>query len=389
MRKIGFLSLLCLLLFSLSACQKNPVTIGGETKDGVTVEYKYGEITFLDEVFSSKVYTDTYRENITPQVELTVSDHDVVYLYHAAVYTTDDSREILSLCRDPLCDHSKPESCIISYAPRHIIATDDNIYFAKANGIYHYSLDTLETTPFAVFNDYVIEQFLMGRFLYIKVGYNLYVKVDLETNNAVSISSNDGNVSFAEMISIEPYDGWLYYSDENGNIYRINQNFENPELLIQENHYQCFIGESYRFCDGKLYFADFNDGQYRMGIYDLTSGEVEYVNNNVYCFDISGDMIYMQLYDPIDGPEYRRSDGTVITTTANTGNRLWCAPLDDPSDVRPLATFSGENKRLDGYFTCATENYVYVYAAEFEDYDSETYLYRYSLRSGQWQRIAE
>ena len=304
----------------VSACNESHTIV--RNNDDTEILYKFGELTFIGE-HTDEIYSDKYsRDYYDMYPYLAITSDSVLYGNYEPILLSDDG-SMLELCRDPLCDHSKPQTCILSYGGvRRIIYTDDYIYFAKSTGVYRYDLNTLTSEPYAIFNAYVYSQFLMGRYLYIDLGAGDFIKVNIETDEAVIIT----DIPITSTFNC-PCNGYIYSVDSAGGIYRCDDNFENIEQLTGERIFGCDIPASYQIYGDYIYYP-IGKTLYRKRLDDLTG---EAFLDNIYAFTIADDTIYYEIYHPQPGPAYDNGS-EIVTRTLHTGNNIYSGPLDSPQN---------------------------------------------------------
>lgn len=385
MKSVAQIILLVFVMIIGCSCHQYSNVIGNGT-DETEIIYKRGEIEIVEFLDEAEIYTGAYTDNISSST-LSVSQkkNTVVYGLTKFVFGTDENPSILSLCLDPVCDHTKEHSCILSYGlVRDVMITEYDIYFLSTTGIYRYSKETLTTEPYAIFNTYIINQFLMGRYLYAQVGYDYYIKIDLLTNKAMAIP-----IETVEYVMIYPYDGMLYCMDSSSNIYQCDENFENACLIAANRHPDCFIQMSYQVYGDRVYYLAVGDSENtNLYSYDLLVKETALILKDIYCFGIAADKLYVQLYNPIEGPLYRNQQNDIINVTAYTGNSIYCASLDNPEQLSLVTKYEEENCRLDGYYLVPTEQYLYVSVSDYTNMELKVCVYRYDVVNHEWQYMA-
>ena len=387
MRKGRFIAFyLAILMFSLHlcSCDNTETVIGTIPGTEIELEYKYGEISIVyDDMSTDEIYTDLYNENIvSPLSSLSLGKDKVCYSFNTAIYTSDNSPYVLSLCADPVCDHTKMESCIVSYGLlRYPLYVGDDVFFVKGNGIYRYSSATLQTTPYAIFNAPITMTFVMGKYLYLYISNELYVRIDMVTRTARILHPPTKSVQ-----AVYPSDGKIYCLDSGYNIYEYDCNLENATRLISSFKPSCFIQNSYQVYDNKIYYVSEDDGNPNLHIYDISQKKEE-VFNNICCFGINNGAIYYLKYDPILGPEFD-NNGVITRANAVSGNKLWCADIDSINTPIFVASIEDENMRLDNYFIHVTDKYVYMNVSIFTDLKIETWLFRLNRTTKEWQAIS-
>lgn len=383
-RLFVFYSVILILSLNLYSCNNTETVIGTIPGTEIDLEYKYGEISIVyDDASDDEIYTDQYNENIiSPLSSLSLGKDKVCYSFNTAIYTADNSPYVLSLCADPVCDHTKRESCIVSYGLlRYPLYVGDDVFFIKGTGVYRYSSATLQTTPYAVFNAPITMTFVMGKYLYICISNELYVRVDMITCTAKILQPLTKSVE-----AVFPYDGKIYCLDSGYNIYEYDYSFENAKHLISSFTPSCFIQNSYQVYNNKVYYVSEDDGSPNLHVYDI-SQKIEEVFGNICCFGINNGVIYYLKYDPILGPEYD-NNGVVARATAVSGNKLWCADIDSINNPTFVASIDDKNMRLDNYFIHVTDKYVYMNVSIFADLQIETWLFRLNRMTKEWQAIS-
>ena len=377
--------ILLVLIISLmcAACGTTSTELVISNANGIEVEYQDGKLIFVDSLSDMNIYPSGYGGcTLTPTSDVSF-DEDTVISCYAKIICDDKHSDVINLCRDPICDHKKENTCIHSYGLiRNGIIVEDYIYFRDTLGIYRYSMNTLTTEPYAVFNKQVMSQFRMGKYLYICVDYGVFIKVDLTNDQAVVLS-----IEQLEYGMIYPYEGALYCLDGVSGIWRCDQNFDNAELIVPARSFDCHIPYSYQIYENKLYYVSIEDKTQYLYAYDLSDNNVEWRIPDVYCFNIYDGILYTQLYDPQDGPEFLNSKGNIVTTVAQTGGKIYMSLLSDPDSFRILCELDESEKRLDGYFVYATDRYIYAEVAEFSNLKINTCLYRYDMECNLWQKI--
>lgn len=378
--RILIIAFILTCIFAISCDNSKTTNLSSDGAEDIL--YKYGKIEFVDFLEDSDIYYGDYMGTQTRSMSASYTEDIVIYTHNASVYTNDENLNVLSLCHDPVCDHSKRESCIVSYGlVRDVVFVDDYTYFLKATGIYRYSHETLTTEPYAVFNIYIATQFRMGRYLYAELNGGEYIKIDLATDQAIMLEP--------ELLSprmVFPYKNMLYCYDSENNIYRCDQNFQNAELLVSNITTECWVSHSYQVYNDYLYYVTVENDVHYLMKYDLAKNALESRIEGVYCFWIYDDFLYTQQYDPSEGPLYQNGDN-IVPSTIKTGNKVYRAHLSDPTNREVIARQSDNNMRLDGYGLYVTERFIYSYIANFVDYDIITNYYRYDMVTNEWQQI--
>lgn len=390
-RKTVIILVLIIIISIFPACGEKNVIIGKiKGDDGADFTYKRGIIEFADELPNDTIYYGEYDYNsYSPLHYLTIMPDKVVYTANTAVYTEDKNDEIFSLCRDPVCDHSKPETCIVSFGLiSHPIPTDEYIYFLKATTVFRYSLLTMTTDEYAVFNIYLISLSQMGRYLYVGIAGGLYVKIDLVTDTAMVLEPE-----LIDLAMRYSYDGKIYLMDASCNIYESDDNMDNIKLLASDRNPDCFIQSSYEVYNSKLYYVTKENEQNYLCVYDLETEVVTEKIPGVFCFTLSDDIMYMQFYDPQPGPEYMEN-GEMAVSVNRTGNKIYTVPINDLNNKKLLNAFENiydecTGSMVGGNYLYATGNYLYADVTEiYNDYSVGFASYRLNIRTNKWQRIA-
>ena len=381
------------LLLLLGGCAEQETSLGVELEDGFELAYLDGEITFVEDWFEpGETYTENYSENsYSPYTRMAVWRNGLIYsMEDAYVEMMDGIGEIMSLCKDPLCDHTEETRCIVSFGGRNVIKAGTDFYFVYATTVYRYSQETLRTSVFAEFNMMVSSQFLMGRYLYFEIFGQVYVRVDLESNTAMILEKDPMIAPYLYY----PYEEMLYFYDANTDqIFRCDTNMQNTQLLAKNVHSPCHTTWAFQLYGDKLYYVSVEyklpvseSNRPYLCVLDLTTGETERYDG-IYCFGICGGTIFYQCYEPREGPLFFNQKQKYVTTTLYTGNRIYRAPLDDIENQTLLTEVTGDNLRLDGYFLHATEDYLYVYISDFSNAELNLKLCRYNLTTGEWQAV--
>lgn len=379
--------LFCILFSSLlilCSC-KDPISIGVTSEDGYELEYKYGEITLLDTISTeSDIYTENYPDDVfVPRDTLSIGKDQIIYTWNTALSIQKENGKITPLCRDPLCDHMQRESCIVSYGLiKCTLQRGADVFFLKGNGVYRYSVETYKVTPYAIFSAMATEMFSMGRFLYVRILNEAYVKIDLETNMGETIA-----IESVEPIVIYPSEGRLYCLDQAMNILVCDQNMQLTETLIKDIKPGCYIQQCFQVYDNKIYYVTIKDEHHLLCVYDIQDGQTE-TYDDVYCFAISDGKIYMMLYDPIPGMLFYNGS-EAVETTIQTAGKIYHAPLDEIDDMRLLTSFDIEGWQIDGYWIWATKRYLYTEGDHFTKDSAETGFWRYDIATDVWEEIRE
>jgi len=374
--------------------QKNFVLSNAIGYDGAEISYKSGLIKFVNKLPNAEIYCGEYDyDAVSPFHYLTVQPDKVIYTFNSAVYTEDGSSEVLSLCRDPVCDHSEREydNCFIAFGGGgNVIMTEEYIYFKRTTNVWRYSLRTMRREMYASFNIVVASLTLMGRYLYVGLPGGVYVKVDLVTDTAVALEPD------IIMSMIYPYQSKMYIMDESENIYECDENFQNITLIANNRkEFDCHIQSSYQAYKGKLYYISKENDQNMLYVYELSSKTIVEKVPGVVCFAIANDIIYMQFFEPFYGPEYTDTNtGERSRHVILTGNKIYHAPINKLQEKNLLVTYDQKfdeciESYLERYYMYVTDKYLYTEAIEFFDDNVpiSCALYRMNLSTKKWQRI--
>ena len=381
--KKRLLPIVIVIVLLLSSCTQEVTEIG--ESGGVGINYVEGLITFVDydplHEVNDEIYTDEYRSDYSmflPYYSL-CGDKYVMFGNNETVYYTDSSSDAVNFCDDPLCDHSKPGTCMESIGDfRNVIITDEGYtYFLSMFTIYRYSQDEMICEIYAKFDLPVTRQFIMGKYLYAELSDYSLLRINLADDTAVVLPDKgllgDGNT---------PYRGYIYSLESvtknwvvSTNIVRYNADFSEKEILVENLRYDCF--NPFMLYDDKLYYQS-EEKLYICSPDDTSDPEIIH---NVKCFGINDEYLFIQRPEQLPGA-WGMEYGERYQSTIETGNKIYYAPVNKTDSFELLVQMPDtEGVQLTCYTLESTERYVYMFVDEYTDYNLVTILYRYDLKT--------